>query len=53
METLLIGTKVKEEKKTAKQRRKEEFLDSLPGRLQEVERGEIKLKSAYNLLNEL
>ena len=42
--------------KKAKQRRKEGFLDSLPGRLQEVERaerGEIKLKNAYDLLDEL
>jgi hypothetical protein len=54
LKRMRIKTEIVEKKN--KKQRKEEFLESLEGRLQEVERaerGEIKLKNAYDLLNEL
>lgn len=58
VQTLLKRMRVKTEvlEKSGKKRRKEEFLDSLERSFKDVERaerGEIKLKSAYDLLNEL
>lgn len=58
VQTLLKRMRVKTEvlEKSGKKRRKEEFLDSLERSFKDVERaerGEIKLKSAYDLLSEL
>lgn len=58
VQTLLKRMRVKTEvlEKSGKKRRKEEFLDSLERSFKEAERaerGEVKLKSAYDLLNEL
>ncbi|MFN8344890.1 MAG: hypothetical protein U0X91_07800 [Spirosomataceae bacterium] len=58
VQSVLNRMKIKNElrEKDVKKRRKQEFLDSLEGRVEKLNqaiRGEVKLKSAFELLDEL
>ncbi len=51
-----IGSRIVSEEKERKKKAKQEFLDSLPGRLKEVElhmQGKIELKSWDEIVKEL
>lgn len=58
VQSVLNRMKIKNElrEKDVKKRRKQEFLDSLEGRVEQLNKaikGEVKLKNAFDLLNEL
>lgn len=58
VQSVLNRMKIKNELREtdAKKRRKQEFLDSLEGRAEQLNKaikGEVKLKNAFDLLNEL